>query len=223
MALILNVADRAELYGLIEGHDDIRALAAHLPEVIHAIDLGLQDYYRRLPQFFEPDATRQRQLIAEESAHLTILFAGRYDESYTASVERLVTFYAPSIVGVRSHATLLNLMTIAFRRKLLGFGLTRLAARSRMFDVVTRMVAFDSGSLSAVDARRTLGTERARTERVEHAIDIFSRAIDHIVGSIREASDLCTGASGNLQSRARREPPNARWTLRRPCRASRPA
>ena len=201
MGQILNLADRLKLFHLHDSGDDIRRLGKHVPEIMRKTGADFAARYLEQPSFADAYRTSGLRLIEEETAHLALLFSGRFDETYLASIGRLVDFYSQGGFGARAHLTVLNLVTINFRKKLLGHGLINVfKARPHLFDLVTRLISFDTGSLSAADAVHALGIERARADRVERAIHIFSAAVGEVTGSLDKASSLCTDSSKDLRS-----------------------
>ena len=200
MGLILDLTDRLHLFQL-QGHDDdIRLLGASLPKLMETTAMQFLHRYSTMPRFAGAVANTGQRLIDEETIHLALLFGGRFDASYVSSIARLVHFYASGDFGVRARLTLLNLLTVNFRRHLLRPSLTGRRRRGDLFDLVTRILTFDTGSLSAADATHVIQVERARGERVEGAIGIFSEAVAKIVASLGEASALCTESSHDLQA-----------------------
>ena len=200
MGQILNLTDRLKLFQLHDCGDDIRRLGTYIPEIMRKTGADFATRYLEQPSFADACYERGLRLMEEETAHLELLFSGRFDETYMASIGRLVDFCSQGGFGARAHLTVLNLVTTNFRKKLLGHGLNVFRARPRLFDLVTRLISFDTGLLSAADAVHALGIERARADRVERAIHIFSAAVGDVTGSLDKASSLCTDSSNDLQS-----------------------
>jgi methyl-accepting chemotaxis protein len=200
MGLILNISDRLQLYELRDAGDDIRRLSTYLPDVLTQTGADFATRYMKQPRFAETYKNGGTQVFAEETAHLKLLFSGRFDDAYLDSIQRLVDFYAKGDFGARAHLTILNLLTISFRRKLLGRGFGARGKHAALFDLVTRLVSFDTGSLSAADAGYALTAERARSVRMEQAIELFSSAVANVTASLDRASALCTDSSQDLQS-----------------------
>ena len=201
MGRILFLGDRAKLLKLEGAEAQIRIAGSHLPVVMAHVRREFAARYADSPTFGAAFRARGDDLFREENSHIAIMFKAHFDEEYVASVSRLADFYTTGTFGVRAHLSVLNIMVGEFRRYLLPhrfvLGFRR---RAELFDLVTRVVAFDTVSLSAADAAHTLGLERARTERVEGAIQIFSDAVAQVITSLDVASSTCTQSSHDLQS-----------------------
>jgi methyl-accepting chemotaxis protein len=201
MAQILALVARSKILKLYGAEEQICRAGVHLPLVMKAVEADIAECYLHSPMFAAAFKQTGRQLCQEELAHLTVLFKGRFDEEYVGSVARLAAFYTRGEFGVRAHLNILNMVVVQFRKHLLRrrhlFGITR---RAELFDLVTRIAAFDTVSLSAADAAHNLGIERARNERVESAITIFSSAVADVINSLSDASAMCTDSSHDLQS-----------------------
>jgi methyl-accepting chemotaxis protein len=201
MARILTLSDRARLLNLDGEERRIRSAGAYLPIVLRGVEKEFAARYAKSHILAADFDAVGREVLGEVGSHLKILFQGKFDEDYVASVAKLSSLYATGRIGVRAHLNLLNMLTGEFRRCLLPRGLVfGFRKRAELFDIVTRLATFDTISLSAADSANTLRLERARSERVEEAIRIFSSAIADVITALGDASSTCTTSSVDLQS-----------------------
>ena len=201
MGQILALAARAEILRLKGSEAYIRLAGTYLPLVMAKAEADIAGCYLQSPTFSGAYKRLNGRLIKEELTHLNVLFKGRFDDEYVASVARLAAFYRQGEFGVRAHLNVLSIIAVCFRKRLLPRGRILVFGQSAdLFDVVTRLFSFDSVSLSAADAALALSTERSRSERMEEAIAIFSSAITEVIASLGDASSMCTNSSTDLQS-----------------------
>ena len=201
MGQILALGDRAKILRLDGLEDRIRVAGTYLPSVMKQAEADIAASYLQSEALGTAFRLKGRMLLDEEMSHLEILFRGKFDSDYVASVERLGAFYLQGAFGVRAHLNVLNILVVRFRKRLLPHNFVLgFRKRAELFDLVTRVASFDTVSLSAADSTQMLRVERSRNERVEEAIRIFSAAVAEVVASLDHASSMCTESSKDLQS-----------------------
>ena len=199
MGLILDTVTRAKLFGLTDGADDVRSLAADLPDVFAEVGHEFLTRYGPVPEV--AGAMRNfDEMMAVERSHFDILLTLDFGDTYSASIDRLISFYSRREgFDTRAHMNIVGMVTGVFHRRLGRHRLRRRRAAQR-FEAVNRLVYFDLAVISAADYKYNLAVERTRRATVEGAVQVFSLTIERIVAALKAAAATCTRSSSDLQS-----------------------
>ena len=200
MAVLLSHHDRARLFELDACGPAIRKLRPRLAVLLPEVERRFVARYRRVPGF-DGFVERMPQVVEMESKHLHLLFEGSLGPDYMGSVDRLVGFYSADGFGARAHLSILNLLLLGFEQEFVTVNPFRIRSNRADLFLVTRLVSFDTGCLSAADSKASLVAEKERRQSIETAIQTFGARVEHVARTLKAAAATCTASSQDMRAR----------------------
>ena len=198
MTPIISLGDRLALYDLAGHPDEIRALRP----LVHAL------LPRAVDKFFELHApvTGLAGLVQKHSsdlfdiaqAHIKLLFEGGFDEPYFESARRLAKAHDEAGTSLRSHMFFCHVMSWLLCESI---ATARPWQKQRAIDryrLLIRCLAFDTATMSSIEAADLMKLASARRDALEAAIARIGSSIDHVLKSLRDAANTFQSTSSDL-------------------------
>ncbi|MDJ1159569.1 methyl-accepting chemotaxis protein [Chelatococcus sp. SYSU_G07232] len=198
MQTVITLADRVRLYDLDACGPAIRALEPFVASVLPAVVEEYLARHRAIPTLGELFRRHERDIVALETEHVAVLFAGDLGEDYRASAERLMQGHKHLGTSPRSHIMFSNLLAVrtgaAIDRRL-WWGRRR-AARA----LLSRLAGFDIATIAALESAAAGEAAVARRAMIESAIARFDGSVYGIVAALRDAASTFAVTSADLQA-----------------------
>jgi methyl-accepting chemotaxis protein len=198
MTPIITIGDRLALYDLVGRADEIRALRPLMHELLP----------RAVTKFFELHApvTGLAGLVQKHSsdlfdvaqAHIRLLFEAAFDDSYFESAKRLAKAHDEAGTSLRSHMFFCHVMSWLLCESI---ATARPWQRRRAVDcyrLVIRCLAFDTATMSSIEAADLMKLASTRRDTLEKAIARIGTSIDHVLKSLTDAANTFQSTSNDL-------------------------
>ncbi|MEA2860240.1 MAG: hypothetical protein QOC72_2279 [Methylobacteriaceae bacterium] len=198
MTPIISLTDRLALYDLAGRADDIRALRPLIHELLP----------RAVQEFFELHApvTGLAGLVQKHSsdlfdiaqAHIRMLFEASFDETYFESARGLAKAHDEAGTSLRSHMFFCHVIAWLLCESI---ATARPWERRRSVDryrLVIRCLAFDTATMSSIEAADLMKLASVRRDAIEKAIARIGSSLDHVLKSLTEAANTFQSTSHDL-------------------------
>lgn len=198
MTPIIALSDRLALYDIEGRAEEIRELrsviANLLPKAVdkffelHAPVTGLSGLVEK----------HSSDLFVRSQDHIKLLFEARFDDAYFESARSLAEEHDRAGTSLRSHMFFCHIMGWLFCRSIADTWFwTRRRALAR-YRLMIRCLAFDTATLSSIEAAGLLKHASDRRDSVERSIGQIGASIEHILKSLCEAANTFESTSGDL-------------------------
>ncbi|MEA2760278.1 MAG: hypothetical protein QOH65_2891 [Methylobacteriaceae bacterium] len=198
MTPIISLGDRLALYDLAGRGDEIRTLRRLIHDLLP----------RAVDKFFELHApvTGLAGLVQKHSSdlfdiaqtHIKLLFEATFDDSYFASARRLAKAHDEAGTSLRSHMFFCHVISWLLCESI---ATARAWQRRRAVDqyrLVIRCLAFDTATMSSIEAADLMKLASARRDAIETAIARIGSSVDHVLGSLTDAANTFQSTSSDL-------------------------
>jgi methyl-accepting chemotaxis protein len=198
MTPIITIHDRLALYDLIGRADEIRALRPLMHELL---PLAVQ-------KFFELHApvTGLVGLVQKHSsdlfdiaqAHIKLLFEATFDDSYFANAKRLANAHDEAGTSLRSHMFFCHVMSWLLCESIAAARPWQRRRAVERYRLVIRCLAFDTATMSSIEAADLMKLASARRDALEKAIARIGSSIEHVLKSLTDAANTFQSTSNDL-------------------------
>jgi methyl-accepting chemotaxis protein len=198
MPPIISIGDRLALYDLAGHADEIRSLRP----IIHAL------LPRAVDKFFELHApvTGLAGLVQKHSSdlfdvaqsHVKLLFEATFDEPYFASARQLAKAHDEAGTSLRSHMFFCHIMSWLLCETIATAQPWRRQRAIAQYRLVIRCLAFDTATMSSIEAADLMKLASVRRDAIEKAIARIGSSMDHVLASLGEAANTFESTSGDL-------------------------
>jgi methyl-accepting chemotaxis protein len=198
MTPIISLGDRLALYDLAGRGNEIRTLRRLIHDLLP----------RAVDKFFELHApvTGLAGLVQKHSSdlfdiaqtHVKVLFEATFDESYFESARRLAKAHDEAGTSLRSHMFFCHVISWLLCESI---ATARAWQRRRAVDqyrLVIRCLAFDTATMSSIEAADLMKLASARRDAIEKAIARIGSSVDHVLRSLTDAANTFQSTSNDL-------------------------
>jgi methyl-accepting chemotaxis protein len=198
MTPIISLSDRLALYGLAGQSDEIRGLRPIIHDVLP----------RAVSKFFELHApvTGLAGLVQKHSSdlfeiaqsHIKLLFEATFDDSYFASARRLAKAHDEAGTSLRSHMFFCHVISWLLCEGIATAWPWQRRRAVADYRLVIRCLAFDTATMSSIEAADLLKLASARRDALEKAIARIGSSVDHVLKSLTDAANTFQSTSSDL-------------------------
>jgi methyl-accepting chemotaxis protein len=200
MTPIISIADRLALYDLAGQSNDIRALRPIVDDLLP----------RAVGKFFELHApvTGLAGLVQKHSsdlfdiaqAHIRLLFEATFDDAYFASARRLAKAHDEAGTSLRSHMFFCHVISWLLCESIATARPWQRRRAIADYRMIIRCLAFDTATMSSIEAADLMKLASARRDAIEKAIARIGSSFDHVLKSLTDAANTFQSTSNDLNS-----------------------
>jgi methyl-accepting chemotaxis protein len=198
MTPIISLSDRLALYDLAGRQKEIRALRP----LVYAL------LPRAVDKFFELHApvtglaglvqTHSSDLFEIAQGHIRLLFEATFDDTYFESARRLAKAHDDAGTSLRSDMFFCHVISWLLCESIATAWPWQKRGAIERYRLVIRCVAFDTATMSSIEAADLMKLASARRDTIETAIARIGSSIDHVLKSLTDAANTFQSTSSDL-------------------------
>jgi len=198
MTPIISLSDRLALYDLDGRGDEIRTLRPLIHDLLpRAVDKFFE-LHAPVPGLAGIVQKHSSDLFDIAQVHIKLLFEGSFDDSYFQSASRLAKAHEQAGTSLRSHMFFCHIISWLLCDSIANARPWQKRRAVEQYRLVTRCLAFDTATMSSLEAADLMKLASARRDAIEKAIGQIGSSIDHVLKSLGEAANTFKSTSSDL-------------------------